>query len=156
MPKYYLTKCRPYCNVFIYYYCYLLFIPTVVEGHYVKLVIAHSSSNVLQNIIYVELKMHWFLNASLFYVLFLKKEKNTITRLHAIICQVHNLSMLKYGEICILESIKCANSSICVNTPNLNIYKHVHMVMEMIACCPLGQSWEEVQSVTRWLPQRCF
>ena len=104
---------------------FFLFIPTIVEGHYVELVIAHSSSNVLQNIIHVEFKVHSFLNASLFYVLFLKKEKNTITLLHAIICQVHNLSMLKYGEICILESIKCANSSICVNTPNLNVYKHI-------------------------------
>ena len=117
-----------------------LFIPTKVEGHYVELVIAHSSSNVLQNIIHVEFKVHSFLNASLLYVLFLKKEKNTITLLHAIICQVHNLSMLKYGEICILESIKSANSSICVSTPDLNIYKHIQVGMELIAGCPLGQS----------------
>ena len=73
---------------------FILFIPTKVEGHYVELVIAHSSSNVLQNIIHVEFKVHSFLNASLFYVLLVKKK--TITPLHIIISQVHhNLSMLK-------------------------------------------------------------
>lgn len=64
----------------IYCFFFPLLIPTKVEGYYIELVIAHSSSN-LQNIIYVESKLLLILRCTVILCTACKEREKT-TQLH--------------------------------------------------------------------------
>lgn len=76
---------------------YSLLIPKKVEGYYIEIVIAYSSSNVLQNIIYIGPKIPLILRCTIIlYSAYKEKRKPTMTVLYSIHYKLyHAFTMLK-------------------------------------------------------------
>lgn len=105
-----LTKCESYCND-LFSMCYFSFSPNTHKRgriHYVELVIAHSSLNILQNLICIESKVPLILRCTIILCTPYneRKETHNYTITQSVVSFIMMKTMLKYRKICILESIK--------------------------------------------------